>query len=357
MTTATCTAVSSPAADARTRQPRRRRPPPRGARSASARSPASSRSAVAATRRQRTSDAPHGLRRPAAARPARRPSRSRPSPASSRGRPAPRPARPPRSCRRVAQTNSSERGAHGRLGRVGERRRPSRRPSACGGDPDVDRLLARVGRDDRVGRPQQRLAQPLRDQRLADAGQAQRPDLASRRPTPRAASRGSTSSAHIGRISRGGPGQRDDHAAVGPVDPPAGRGAVGVRRASIADGSTHACLRLVSGNGWRRRAHRPAQPLERRLDPRPAVSPQASATASRVRSSGVGPRPPVVTTRSARASAVRSASTTDGEVVGEVRDPDDRHAQAPRASGPARRCWCRSSRRPSARCRSRAAPP
>ena len=59
-------------------------------------------------------------------------------------------------------------------------------------------------------------------------------------PTPRAASRGCTSFAHIGRISRGGPGQRDDDPAVGTVDPPAGRGPVGVRQ--------HACRGAESNN-------------------------------------------------------------------------------------------------------------
>ena len=51
-------------------------------------------------------------------------------------------------------------------------------------------------------------------------------------PRPRSRRRGSTQSRHIGPISRGGPGQRDDNAAVGQVDPPAGRGAalVGDRR-------------------------------------------------------------------------------------------------------------------------------
>ena len=238
-------------------------------RSASARSPASSRSAVADSPRRgpRTAARPP---RPAAARPARRTSRSRPSPASSRGRPAPRPSAAAQVVSPRAQTNSSERGAHGAPRPRRRARPPSRRPRRAREIRTSTASCARVGRDDRVGRPEQRLAEPLRDQRLADAREAQRPDDALEAHAPRGEPRQDLGRPTSAASRAAGPGSVTIDAAVGPVDPPAGRGAVGVRRASSADGISHACLRLASGNGWRRRAHRPAQPLERRVDPRPA---------------------------------------------------------------------------------------
>ena len=79
-------------------------------------------------------------------------------------------------------------------------------PSPPGRDPDVD--APRPGRRSRRSgrRPEQLLAEQVRDLRLADAREAQRParDVARRRRAR--ARRGRTWSAHIGRISRGGPG-------------------------------------------------------------------------------------------------------------------------------------------------------
>ncbi len=154
------------------------------------------------------------------------------------------------------------------------------------------------------------------------------------RPTPRAASRGRTSFAHIGRISRGGPGSVT-------MTRPSGRsthqpGAVPWGFARIrAEGSVHACFVLVAGNGWRRRAHSPCSHSSV-AGSTTGRSPHASATASRVRSSGVGPRPPVVTTRSARPSAARSASTTVARSSGrfEIRTTVTPRATIDRASSP-----------------------
>src|SRR6478609_6475635 len=129
-------------------------------------------------------------------------------------------------------------------------------------------------------------------------------------PTPRAASLGSTSSCHIGRISRGGPGNAS-------MTVPSGRsthhpGAVPLGFGSIAaDAMRHACFTFTDGNGCRRRVHSPSSQA-RVGGSTSSGSPHSSATDSRVRSSGVGPSPPVVTTRSARVRASRSAATTTG---------------------------------------------
>ena len=153
-------------------------------------------------------------------------------------------------------------------------------------------------------------------------------------PTPRSARRGSTCSAHMGRISRGGPGSVT-------ITRPSGRsthqpGAVPLGLGSeVADGMTHACFTFTDGNGWPRRAQRPLSQSSV-ASSTDTVSSQTAATASRVRSSGVGPRPPVVTTRSARESAVRSASTTTSRSSGRsaIRETATPWATSERASSP-----------------------
>ena len=186
-----------------------------------------------------------------------------------------------------------------------------------------------VGRHDRIGRPQDLLAEQVGDLRLADPGQAQRPARHRPRPTPRAASRGSASSGHIGRISRGGPGSAT-------ISPPSGR-------------STHQPgRRPVRVRQGRRRRDEPGllevHLRERHPAPRPrasrsqasrsgstaGVSPTTAAIASRVRSSGVGPRPPVETTRSARPTArPRTRRATASRSSGSADDPADRDARSP----------------------------
>ena len=267
VTTATCTAVSLPAADARTRQP----------------DVGAGRRAGALGLREVAGLVPVGRRRFAASGPR---TGERPPALQQRDQRAVRPAldrrqRPAAGVQRLGQRACPGRVA-GRPDELVQRdrarrprprrraRRPSRRAVGVGGDPDVDRLLARVGRDDRVGGPEQRLAQPLRDLRLADAGEAQRPDHALDAHAPRGEPRLDLVRPHRPHLARR-PGQRDDRPGRR-AGRPTSRARCRSGSASIEpDGSTHACLRLVSGNGWRRRAHRPAQPLERRLIHRPAA--------------------------------------------------------------------------------------
>ena len=107
----------------------------------------------------------------------------------------------------------------GGLGLVGEGRRA---PAVvvAGADPDVDGLGPRVGRDHRVGRAQERLAQQLRDLRLADAVEPQRPDLEVRADAARREPRQHVVGPHRPHLARRA-GKRDDDPAVGPLDPPA----------------------------------------------------------------------------------------------------------------------------------------
>ncbi len=129
-----------------------------------------------------------------------------------------------------------------------------------------------------------------------------------RSPRPRAASRGETQSRHIGRISRGGPGNAM-------TTRPSGRsthqpGAVPLAFGmAVADGISHACFRFVAANGTFRRAKRSRSHVSRPAST-DGVWPIAAAIDSRVRSSGVGPRPPVETTRSTSERAVTKASRT-----------------------------------------------
>ena len=151
------------------------------------------------------------------------------------------------------------------------------------------------------------------------------------RPTPLAASRGWTSFAHIGRISRGGPGSVTITRAIGPVDPPAGRGAVGVREHRAR--RQHPGL-LEVGLRERLAAARPqsAQPLERRL-----IHDRLLAAGLRDRLAGQVVRRRTEATRgdddvgTAECGAQRVHDR--GEVVGEVRDADDPDAQAHERAG------------------------
>ena len=146
------------------------------------------------------------------------------------------------------------------------------------------------------GRPEQLLAEQVRDRRLADPRQPERPAAMSA-PAPLAEA-GQDVPAHIGRISRGGPGSATTTRPSGAVDPPAGAVPLSFGRAA-ADGISQACLRFISGMAIPRRAQS-SRSHASRPGSTTGVSPATSAIASRVRSSGVGPRPPVETTRSAR---------------------------------------------------------
>ena len=232
--------------------------------------------------------------------------------------------------------------------------RPRRASSAAvavvadGRDPDVDGLDPGIGRDHRVRR---RAAAPRRASRrpaIRRSRSAGRSAPRRRRPSPGAWRRGQRlvvpHRPHLARRA----GQRDDDPPVraGDTNQP---GAVpfGLGSAS-ADGISQACLRLSSGKGMPRRPTARAASA-RGPGRRPAVSPQASAIASRVRSSGVGPRPPVETTRSARAERRREAprrptSSSSGRAV--IR-PTVTPSAGQRPRQLARRS-CRASRRRSA---------
>ena len=89
-----------------------------------------------------------------------------------------------------------------------------------------------------------------------------------------------------------------------------------------------------------RRSNRPL--IQRSMSASTAtVSPQTSAIASRVRSSGVGPSPPVVITRSACASASRSAPATTSRRSGraEIRSTSTPSAVSSRAISPELVSW------------------
>ena len=262
-------------------------------------------------------------------------------------RPAPRPERGPD---RLAPRRRSlgpdvvreQRAGRARSWSPPARRLPRRR---TGGDPDVDRLGTGVGRDDRVRRPQQRLAEQIRDGRLADPGQAQRAarDVRARAAVaePRQDLR-LPDRAHLARRA----GQRDD-------DPPSGRsthqpGAVPFAFGSAsADGMSQACLRFIAGMSIPRRAQSPRSHASRSASTA-GVSPTTSAIASRVRSSGVGPRPPVDTTRSARPGGPRTRPGRPRDRRGGPGSGEPRR-RCRSGSGPARPRSCRASRRPSAR--------
>ena len=229
--------VAAPPRTRADRHARRRRPPPRGRARPPSRSPASSRSAEAV--------AASGPRH-------RRHGRAAPRSSATSAPPVPRSvvasvqprARAPRRCAAAqvvsprAQTNSAERGADRRLGLVGERppavtpvrrraRRSARRP------PRGARRWRRPGWPPGAAA---RRGAPRPATRRCRGGAASGRRCPRRRPV--AARRGRTWSAHIGRISRGGPGSVTITRPSGPVDPPAGRRAVGVRQSIVADGIT-----------------------------------------------------------------------------------------------------------------------
>ncbi len=173
-------------------------------------------------------------------------------------------------------------------------------------------------------------------------------------PRPSARSRGSASSCQIGRISRGGPGRATATRPSGRRTNQPGAVPFGLGRA-LAEGMSQACLRLISGKGSPRRAHRSRSHVSS-SGSTAGVSPQAAASASRVRSSGVGPRPPVETTRSTRRT--RRGRPPRPRRAGPAGRRSARPGRRRRsATGRSRRRSCRGSRRSSARRRSTAARP
>ena len=126
-----------------------------------------------------------------------------------------------------------ERRPHARDGRVAHLGRAA--GDARGGgslghrrDADVEPVRARIRCDDRIAPAKHLLAKQLGDVGFADAVGSERADLA---PVPEAASaqpRENPVAPHRPHLA-GRAGQEDDDAPVGTIDPPAGRGAVGVR--------------------------------------------------------------------------------------------------------------------------------
>jgi hypothetical protein len=147
--------------------------------------------------------------------------------------------------------------------------------------------------------------------------------------------RGSATSAHIGRISRGGPGSATTTRPSGRVTNQPGAVPFGFGSA-VADGMSHACFRLISGN---RRLRRAQSSRSQRSIPASTAgsSPHAAAIDSRVRSSGVGPRPPVETTRSTRprASAYARLTVARSSRSAVIRTTCTPSAVSDRASSPA----------------------
>ena len=283
-----------------------------------------------------------------------RPSRSRRPPASSRARRAarrwPRSRSSRRSPRRSRRAWPSTTAAAG----FDQRRRPTS-PSADGRDPDVDRLGPGVGRDDRVGRPQHRLAEQLGDLRLADPGQPVGP-RGDRRARGRApASRGhdlvGPHRAHLARRT----GQGDDHPAVGPRRRTSRARSRSGWRATSADGISQACLRLSSGNGIPRRAHSSRSHASRSGS---TAGRLAADRGDRLAGQVVGGRAEAAG-RDDEVGPVegrpRRPSVTVARSSGQRRQPAHPDAQRRSASGRARRRSCRACRRRSARCRCSAA--
>ena len=255
-------------------------------------------------------------RRPRASRgpgPARR--RSRPPSSSSlrtrRARPGSRPpARPsPRPAPRV-----TTRRRRSRARRSGRRPRPTGRTS-----PPPDSAARRIPR--RAPRPPGIRRSP----RGAGAARADQPEAARRAA---AAAPGRPTS---GPSRCGGPG-------IATISPPSGRathqpGAVpfGFGRA-VADGISHACLRLISGKGRPRRSQSVAQPaLEVRVDGRRLAehrrrSPRGSGRPASDRARRSRPR--------GRPGRRRSRRRPDrGEVVGQRDDPPDRDPERRQLAG------------------------
>ena len=168
----------------------------------------------AATRRRRTTPrCSHRCR----SRPPRASSRARRGGRRSRRSRSSRPS--PRRSRRACSSTTAGRRFDERLGR--------HRLDRDGRDPDVDRLDPGVRGDDRIGRPEHRLAEQLGDLRLADPGQPVRPGRDRRSQAERLEAGHGLVGPHRAHLARR-TGQRDDDAPVGPADEPARRGAVRV---------------------------------------------------------------------------------------------------------------------------------
>ena len=253
-----------------------------------------------------------------------RPSRSRRRRASSRARrdahrwPSPQVVSP------VAQTYGPRLGEHGLRGRLDERpgRSLDRRQPPRSGRHGLD---AGIRRDDRVRRAKEALTQELGDLRFADrrrAGtSARRHPLRGRSPGVGAGLRWPTSAASREAV----PGARRSPRRPAARTNQPGAVPFGFGRAS-ADGISHACFRLSSGNGMPRRRPQLAQPcLGRRVDHHRLAGRCGDRLARQV----VGRRPE---------SAGRNDQVGSRKAVAESgRSPTRDRRAAPSAGGPGRR--------------------
>src|SRR5260221_2070137 len=124
-------------------------------------------------------------------------------------------------------------------------------------------------------------------------------------PVPRAARRGSTSSASSPRISDGTPGSKTTTRARSSTQSP---GAVPRGLGStVAPSGTSACVRFTAGIARPRRRNRSSS-ARSTVSSSCSALPNTAATSRFVMSSRVGPRPPVVITKPVRSRASLTAA-------------------------------------------------
>ena len=199
-----------------------------------------------------------------------------------------------------------------------------------------------VRRDHRVRRPEQRLAEQVRDRRLADPRQPQRPARRLRAGAAATEPRQHLD-CQIGRISRGGPGSATTTRAVRPVDPPAGRGPVAVRQ-RLGRRDQPGLLEVHRRHVIPRRDQSPrSQPRGPRRPPAPRRDRGDRLAGQVVRRR---PEPAGGDDEVGPAERGRERVADRVEVVGEGLDPAAPRRPGRSGSGPARRRSCRASRRP-----------
>ena len=243
--------------------------------------------------------------------------------AASRARPAACPIASDQVVSPSAQMCSpSARGRAPRPPRRGRRRSPPGVTAPIALTRTSTASSARVGRDLRVvvaAAAPRRAARPPSTRRCRSIGTCDG-DVG---PRPRARRRGITSSAHIGRISRGGPGSAT-------ATPPSGRRHEPARGRAIRVGERLARWdppRLLEVDLGERQATSLPAGTQPRLDVgvddgRLTEAPRRSIRGSGRPASARGRR--CSTTRSARSKAAANASADDVEPIGQRHDPDDR---------------------------------
>ena len=207
-----------------------------------------------------------------------------------------------------------------------------RAPRRTRRDPDVDGLGAGVRRDDRVRRPEELLAEQVRDRRLADPRQPERPrrdvGAGAARPQPRQdvalpRSGASRAAARAGRRSPARPAAR-----------PTSAGAVPFAFGSAVRRRNQPGLLEVH----RRHVHAAPAHRPRSQDSRPASIDRCLAGDARRSPRGSGRRASGRGRRSRRRDRRRARPSVERlphriEVVGECLDPAHRHADRRQAPG------------------------